>query len=101
ITLKEALDGYADERSRTKGSLYASSNVNVLNDKFPTHLHIDELRDFHLTKFKSLREKEGTAAQTIKHNFQAIRSAIKWAKDNGYFVKDIDFPKIKLPKHRL
>lgn len=101
ITLKEALDGYVDDRLRTKGHQYASSNVNVLNEKFPTTLHVDELRDFHLTRFKSLREKEGTAAQTIKHNFQAIRSAIKWAKDNGYFVKELDFPKIKLPKHRL
>lgn len=57
--------------------------------------------DWHLSKFKSSREKEGVAAQTIKHNFQVIRSVIVWAKDHEYLVKPVDFPKLKSPKHRL
>lgn len=101
IKLVEALAGYEEEKTRTKGKEYVSSNVRVLNEKFPTQLYIDEIRDYHLTQFKSLREKEGSAAQTIKHNFQTIRSSIKWAKQNGYHVKELEFPKIKLPKHRL
>ncbi|MBL4898624.1 MAG: site-specific integrase [Colwellia sp.] len=101
IKLRDALAGYVDSNRNGRGHRYADSNVSVLNKLFPTSLYTDEVKDFHLTRFKSLREKDGIAAQTIKHNFQAIRSAIKWAKDNGYFVKDVEFPKIKLPKHRL
>ena len=81
IKLKVALKEYADEKRATGSSLYAGSNVSVLNKLFPTELYIDELKNWHLNKFKSARQKEGIGAQTIKHNFQAIRSAIAWAKD--------------------
>ena len=49
----------------------------------------------------TVREKEGCAAQTIKHNFQAIRSTCQWAKDNGYLVRDLEFPKLKIDNKRM
>jgi len=101
ITLKEALTEYAAEKKATGSSQYAGSNVSVLNKLFPTELYIDELKSWHLSKFKSARQKDDIGAQTIKHNFQAIRSAIAWAKDHGYKVTQLDYPKVKLPKHRL
>lgn len=101
ITLKDALEKYVESKKKTATYDYARRNESVLNQKFPTDLYIDEIRDWHLTRFKSSREKEGCAAQTIKHNFQAIRSAWTWAKDNGYMVKDLEYPKMKLAKHRL
>ena len=101
ITLKEALDGYKDSRKGTGSGRYAKHAANVLNDKFPTHLYLDEIQPWHLTKFKSLREKEGSAAQTIKHNFQAIRSACQWAKDNGFMVRELEYPKLKIDNKRL
>lgn len=73
----------------------------LLNAKFPTHLYLDEIQSWHLNKFKSLREREGCAAQTIKHNFQVIRSSIQWAKENGYMVKELEYPKIKIDNKRL
>lgn len=101
ITLKDALEKYVDSKKKTSIYDYARRNASVLNQKFQTDMFIDDIRDWHLTRFKSLREQEGCAAQTIKHNFQAIRSAWNWAKDNGYLVKDIEYPKMKLAKHRL
>ena len=101
IKLKDALKVYAEEKMITGSSLYAGSNVSVLNKLFPTELYIDELKNWHLAKFKSARQKEGIGAQTIKDNFQAVRSAIAWAKDHGYEVTTLEYPKIKLPKHRL
>ena len=97
IRLNDALDGYAEE----KPGQYVESNINVLNRLFPTDLYVDDIKNFHLTKFKSEREKAKIGAQTIKHNFQVIRSAITWAKNHGYEITDLEYPKITLPKHRL
>ncbi len=101
ITLKDALEGNYRSRTVTGDSRYAYHSVNVLNDKFPTHLHMDEIQQWHLVRFKSQREKEGSAAQTIKHNFQAIRNAWNWAKENGYMVKPLEYPKLKIENKRL
>jgi integrase len=101
ITLKEAMDQFLKSKVGTKGYQYTKGNVSVLNQKFPTDLHLDEIRDWHLTRYKSKREQEGCAAQTIKHNFQTIRNAWTWAKDNGYLVKELEYPKLKMAKHRL
>ena len=101
ITLKDALDGYEISRKGTGSEKYAYHSVRLLNEKFPTHLYLDEVQSWHLTKFKSLREKEGCAAQTIKHNFQAIRSTLQWAKENGYLVKELEYPKLKIDNKRL
>lgn len=101
IKLAEALKGYVDQKKHTGSSVYAATNAKTITERMNTDLYIDEIRDWHLTKLKSLREKEGAAPQTIKHNFQAVRSAVGWAKDHGYLVRDIEYPKVKLPKHRL
>jgi integrase len=101
ITLKDALEQYVNSKLGSKGYGYAKQNASILNQKFPTDLYIDDIRDWHLTRFKSQREQEAIGAQTIKHNFQAIRNAWTWCKDNGYLVKPIEYPKMKLPKHRL
>lgn len=101
IRLKDALDGYREARRNQRSFNYARRNVDVLNAKFPTNLYLDEIQQWHLTKFKSVREQEGCAAQTIKHNFQAIRSASVWAKENGYAVKELEFPKLKIDNKRL
>ncbi|WP_444920873.1 tyrosine-type recombinase/integrase [Microbulbifer sp. CnH-101-G] len=101
ITLRDAFAEYVKQKEGTGSSLYTTTNVKVVSERMDVSLHLDELRDWHLTKLKSLREQEGAAGQTIKHNFQVIRASIGWARDHGYMVKDLTFPKVKLPKHRL
>lgn len=101
ITLIDALKGYVKSKENTGSSQYARQNLNAIQTKIDTSIHIDDLKDWNLSKFKTLRESEGMAPQTIKHNLQAIRSAITWAKDHGFQVKTLTFPKIKLNKHRL
>jgi integrase len=100
-TLKEALEGFKESKKNTASERYALHAANVLNEHFPTHLNIDEIQPWHLTKFKSKREQSGSAAQTIKHNFQALRGACQWAKDNGYLVKELEYPKLKIDNKRL
>ena len=101
ITLKDALAGYVKDRAKTPSAMHAKRSAQLLNDKFPTHLYLDDIQLWHLTKFKSLRESEGVAAQTIKHNFQVIRNAIQWAKDNGYMTKTLEYPRLKIDNKRL
>jgi integrase len=101
IALRDALKGYLDHREKTGNNRHPDRNVAAVEKKFPTHLNLDEIQDWHLAKFKSQREREGVSPQTIKHNFQAIRNAWKWARDNGYMVRPLEFPKMKIPKHRL
>ena len=101
IKLRDALSEHLDQKLGTKGYAYAKTNINTVTERLDVNMYVDELRDWHLSKFKSGREKEGVAAQTIKHNFQTIRSAVAWAKDHGYLTKELTFPKLKLPKHRL
>lgn len=101
IKLKDALQNYVNEKQNTNSARYALTNVRTVSEYMSTNIYVDQIRSWDLTKFKSKREKEGIAAQTIKHNFQAVRSAVAWAKDNGYMVKQLTFPKLKLTKHRL
>ena len=101
ITLRDALTGYEESRLKTGSERYAIHGAKLLNEKFPTDLFLDEIQPWHLNHFKTQREKEGCAAQTIKHNFQVIRSSYQWAKDNGFMVKDLEFPKLKVDNKRL
>ena len=101
ITLKDALEGFRESKVGTKSEKYAHHTVNTINRNFPTQLYLDEIQPWHLTKFKSTREKAGIAAQTIKHDLQVIRSSCKWAKDNGYMSKELEYPKLKIENKRL
>ncbi len=101
IKLKDALIGYCEDKKNTGCKEYAKSNARLLTDKFDVELYVDEIRDWHLVRFKSLREAEGLSPLTIKHNFQGIRSTVQWAKDHGYKTSHLTYPKMKMPKHRL
>lgn len=101
IKLRDAFTQYLDQKVGTKGYAYTKTNINTVTERVDVDMYVDEIRDWHLSKFKSGREKEGVAAQTIKHNFQTIRSTVAWAKDHGYLVKELTFPKLKIAKHRL
>ena len=75
ITLKDALEGDETQRAYTSSSRYTRNNSNVLNEKFPTHLYLDEIQDWHLTKFKSLREKAAEKRRKKtrdKHRMQGL-----------------------------
>lgn len=101
ITLKDALAQFEKQKKRTGDGTYKCRSSAILEKYFPVNLNLDEIKEWHLAKFKTAREIDGAAAQTIKHNFQAIRNAWSWAKDNGYQVKPIEYPKIKIDNKRL
>jgi len=101
IRLADALKGYIEERKNTGSQKYSKNNAGQVFNNFDTHMYVDELQDWHLAKFKTKREQQGISSATIKHNFQAIKSAIGWAKSQGFMTKALEYPKLKSPKHRL
>jgi integrase len=101
IKLADALAGYKDQRKNTGSEKYSHANASQVFNHFDTNMYVDEIETRHLNQFKSVREKQGISAATIKHNFQAIKSAIDWANDNGYVTKQLQFPKLKVANNRL
>jgi len=101
ILFKTAIEQYAASKEGTGSYAYAKHNATAISNGMDTSIYADELKDWHIQKFKSKREAEGLAPQTIKHNLQAIRSTMEWAKSHGYATKPIEYPKVKLLKHRL
>lgn len=81
IRLVDALKGYIEERKNTGSQKYSKNNAGQVFNNFDITMYVDELQDWHMAKFKTKREADGMAAATIKHNFQAIKSAIEWAKN--------------------
>lgn len=101
ILFKEAIQNYVDSKCGTGSHTYAKNNATALLNAMDVSIYIDELKDWDIQAFKSKRESQGLAPQTIKHNLQAIRSTIEWASTHGYQTKHVNYPKIKLKKHRL
>lgn len=101
ITLSDAIDQYVLSKQGTGSERFSKTNANVVKAKMDTGVHLQSIKDWNLAQLKSKREKDGAAPQTIKHNFQLIRNAVKWADDHGYLTRELKFPKIKLTKHRL
>ena len=77
------------------------ANSRIADALLPVHKHIDELSAHDLERFKRDRLAQGVTPQTIKHGFNLIRGAWKYAKKLGYQVGELEFPEIKLPKNPL
>jgi integrase len=54
-----------------------------------------------MERLKRDRYKEGCGPATLKHTYNLIRGAWKYAKRVGYQVSDFEFPQVSLPKPRL
>lgn len=66
-----------------------------------TARYIDEFTSEDLERLRRDRMLEGVGPAMLKHMFNAIRGAWKYARKMGYQVSELLFPEIKLPKYRL
>ena len=101
MSIREALKQFRESKKGTPNHPTLGFHEKVVNRLLRTNRYIDELTSEDLERFKRDRVKEGVGPQTIKHNFNTVRGAWKFAKRMGYQVSDIEFPQIKLPKPRL
>lgn len=101
ISLRDAFADFCESKKGTPNYPSLLANSRTADALLPMHKNIDELSAHDLERFKRDRLAQGVAPQTIKHGFNLIRGAWKYARKLGYQVGELDFPEIKLPKNPL
>ena len=101
ITIKDALDHYQKTKAGTPNHINIVHHVTTFNRMLKSSRFIDELTSEDLERLRRDRMLEGIGPAMLKHMFNALRGAWKYARKMGYQVSDLIFPEIKLPKYRL
>ena len=101
ITVRVAIEKFCDSKKGTPAYMGLLSTAKVVGRLLPTHKDLDELNTHDLERFKRDRMDAGVSPQTIKHDFNLIRGAWKYARKLGYQVNDLEFPQVKIPKTPL
>lgn len=77
------------------------SHHRILSKIFPTNKKLHEISNNDIVQLLNIRIKQGVTNQTIKKSFDLIRGSWKLGRKLGYQYSDIDFPILKMEKHRL
>ena len=77
------------------------SHNRILSKLFPVNKKLHEINNNDIIQLLNTRIKQGVTNQTIKKSFDLIRGSWKLGKKLGYQYADIDFPSLKMEKHRL
>lgn len=101
ISLQAAIAQFCESKQGRPSHTGLLSCAKVISRLIPVNKHIDELTAHDLERFKRDRMKQGINPQTIKHSFNLIRGAWKFARKLGYQVNDLHFPELKIPKRPL
>jgi len=101
IRYSEITDMYlkSKEHSPNYKTLYSQSRM--LNQMFPIGKYLHEISNQDVESFVQKRYRQGVKSSTIVHSFNLIRGVWKYGRKLGYQTADLDFPVLKLPKHRL
>lgn len=101
ITVRAAIEQFCESKKGTPAYPGLVSTAKVVARLLPTHKDLAELSAHDLERFKRDRMEAGIAPQTIKHGFNLIRGAWKYARKLGYQAGDLEFPQVKVPKMPL
>ena len=77
------------------------SHSRTLSRLFPVNRKLHEITNNDINLFLKTRLKEGVANQTIKKSFDLIRGSWKYGRKLGYLTSELNFPALKVAKHRL
>jgi len=101
ITLDKALQLYSSSKKGTPNHRNILSSIKSVSAALSHRRHLSDVKSEDLERFKQERLAAGFSEQTIKHQLGMLLRATKHARRLGYRVPDIEFPVIRLPKHRL
>lgn len=101
VSLRDAIADFCESKKGTPNYPTLMANSRTAVGLLPMHKYIDELNAHDLERYKRNRLAQGVTPQTIKHGFNLIRGAWKYARKLGYQVSELEFPEIKLPKTPL
>jgi integrase len=101
LSLGEAIKQYCASKTGTAFHAGIISSSKIVGRLLPGSRKLDELTGHDLERLKRSRMAEGVSSQTIKHNLNVIRGAIKMSKQLGYATADLEFPEMKAARSRL
>lgn len=101
VRFAEMITQFIETKEGTPSHSSLVSQSRLLNKYFPTKKKLHEIANSDLTALLTLRVKQGVANSTTKKSFDLIRGAWKLGKRLGYRWSDLEFPVLKLEKHRL
>jgi integrase len=101
IRITDILDQFIESKKGTPNHRNLEIHKKVLLRLFNTNRYLNEITSQDLERLKRDREQEHTSPATIKHTFGLIRGMWKYGKKMGYQISDLEYPIIKIPKHRL
>lgn len=101
ITLGEALDRHCDSRRGTPFHRGLCSSAKLAEKLLGKSKRLDELTSHDLERFKRARMAEGISQQTIKHNLNVVRGAMKSARLDGFSVADLVFPTVSVSRPQV
>lgn len=101
ITIADAVAAFCRTKAGTPNHRNLSIQSGHLDRLFRTVRYLDAVSSEDIERLKRDREREGAGPASIRHLMNLLRASWKHAKRLGYQVSDLDFPAIKIPKHRL
>jgi len=101
VQFSEVLSQFIQTKEGTPNHPTLKHHKRVLNRLFPVNLKLHEITNAHINTLYQKRLKEGVSNSTIKKSFDLIRTSWKHGKKLGYQYSDLEFPALKVEKHRL
>ena len=101
IKFSDLLEQFIETKEGTPNHPSLVSHQRVLTKLFPVNHKLHEISNNDISQLLKARIKQGVTNQTIKKSFDLIRGAWKYGIKLGYQSSDIDFPVLKMEKHRL
>jgi integrase len=101
ITITDAVAAFCRTKAGTPNHRNLTIQSGHLDRLFRTTRYLDAVTSEDIERLKRDREREGAGPASIRHLMNLLRVSWKHAKRHGYQISDLDFPAIKIPKHRL
>ena len=101
IKFSDMMDQFIETKEGTPNHPSLLSHGRILTRLFSVNRKLHEISNNDINSFLQIRTKQGVTNQTIKRSFDLIRGTWKYGKKLGYQYSDIEFPVLKLEKHRL
>ena len=101
IIFSDILTQFIETKEGTPNLPTLLCHSRILNRNFPVTRKLHEINNNDINNFYKTRLKHGVSNQMIKKSFDLIRGSWKHGKKLGYQYSDVDFPVLKLEKHRL
>src|SRR5690606_38782338 len=89
ITLREALQLFCQSKRGTANHRNLVTQQATVGCRISGGKTLDELTLHDLERYKRQREIDGVSSQTIKHELNLIRGALKYARKLGYLVTEL------------